>query len=39
VLSQLERLAEIGATDFIASEFGANPDEQAETRSVLRSLV
>ena len=39
VRSQLERLAEIGATDFIASEFGANPAEQAETRSVLRSLV
>jgi F420-dependent oxidoreductase-like protein len=39
VRSQLERLAEIGATDFIASEFGANPDEQGETRAVLRSLL
>jgi F420-dependent oxidoreductase-like protein len=39
VRAQLEQLAAIGATDFIASEFGANPDEQRETRAVLRSLL
>ena len=37
VRAQLERLAEIGVTDFAASPFGTR-DEQAATRAVLRAL-
>jgi len=32
-------LADIGVTDFAAVEFGGDPDEVAETRSVVKSLL
>jgi hypothetical protein len=32
-------LSEIGVTDFAAVEFGATPDEVAETRSMVKSLL
>jgi len=32
-------LADVGVTDFTAAEFGANPDEAARTRELLKSLI
>ncbi|HEX2381423.1 MAG TPA: LLM class F420-dependent oxidoreductase [Acidimicrobiales bacterium] len=39
VRSGVERLAEAGATDFLAAEFGATDSERSRTRDLLRSLV
>jgi alkanesulfonate monooxygenase SsuD/methylene tetrahydromethanopterin reductase-like flavin-dependent oxidoreductase (luciferase family) len=36
VRAQLSRLAEVGATDFMANEFGSS-EERARTRELLRS--
>jgi len=36
--AQLERLASVGATDFVANAFGSS-EEQARTRDLLRSLL
>jgi len=38
VSAQIERLGAIGATDFVANEFGSS-DERTRTRDLLRSLV
>jgi hypothetical protein len=32
-------LADIGVTDFTASEFGGNPDEVERTRELLKTLL
>jgi len=39
VAERISALADIGVTDFAAVEFGGNPDEVAETRSVVKSLL
>jgi alkanesulfonate monooxygenase SsuD/methylene tetrahydromethanopterin reductase-like flavin-dependent oxidoreductase (luciferase family) len=39
VQAGIERLAEAGATDFLAAEFGSSDDERARTRELLRSLL
>ena len=39
VADRIMALGEIGVTDFAAVEFGATPDEVAETRSVVKSLL
>lgn len=39
VVDRISALAEIGVTDFAAVEFGGNPDEVAETRDAVKSLV
>lgn len=39
VRSRLERLGEIGATDFYAAEFGQKGEEAEATRAVLQSLL
>lgn len=36
---RIRALADVGVTDFTASEFGGNPDEVARTRGLLRSLL
>ena len=36
---RIRALADVGVTDFTASEFGGNPDEVARTRELLRSLL
>lgn len=39
VIDRIGRLGDIGVTDFAAVEFGGNPDEVAETRDAVKSLV
>jgi F420-dependent oxidoreductase-like protein len=39
VADRIGALADIGVTDFAASEFPGNPDEAARTRDALRSLL
>ena len=39
VADRIMALGEIGVTDFAAVEFGATPDEVAETRSMVKSLL
>jgi F420-dependent oxidoreductase-like protein len=39
VADRIMALSEIGVTDFAAVEFGATPDEVAETRSMVKSLL
>ena len=39
VADRIMVLGEIGVTDFAAVEFGATPDEVAETRSMVKSLL
>ncbi len=39
VADRIMALGEIGVTDFAAVEFGATPDEVAETRSLVKSLL
>lgn len=39
VAKGIQRLADAGATDFAAVEFGASHDERTRTREVLRSLL
>lgn len=39
VTERIAALAEIGVTDFAAVEFGASPDEIAETRAALKTLL
>ncbi len=39
VIDRISQLAEIGVTDFAAVEFGGNPDEVAETREAVKSLL
>ena len=39
VAERISALADIGVTDFAAVEFGGNPDEVAEARSVVKSLL
>ncbi|HEV3226485.1 MAG TPA: TIGR03564 family F420-dependent LLM class oxidoreductase [Acidimicrobiales bacterium] len=39
VRAEIERVAETGATDFLAAEFGATEAERTRTRELLRSLV
>ncbi len=39
VRDRIGALQEIGVTDFVAAEFGATQDEQAETREALRALL
>jgi alkanesulfonate monooxygenase SsuD/methylene tetrahydromethanopterin reductase-like flavin-dependent oxidoreductase (luciferase family) len=39
VIDRIGRLGDIGVTDFAAVEFGGNPDEVAETREAVKSLV
>lgn len=39
VIDRIASLADIGVTDFAAVEFGGNPDEVAETREAVKSLV
>jgi F420-dependent oxidoreductase-like protein len=39
VRSDIERLEEAGATDFIAAEFGSSDSERSRTRDLLRSLL
>lgn len=39
VIDRISALAEIGVSDFAAVEFGGNPDEVAETRDAVKSLV
>jgi 5,10-methylenetetrahydromethanopterin reductase len=39
VRAGIERIAEAGATDFLAAEFGATDTERARTRELLRSLL
>jgi F420-dependent oxidoreductase-like protein len=36
---RIRALADVGVTDFAASEFGGNPDETARTRELLRTLI
>ena len=38
-IRRLRALADVGVTDFAASEFGGNPDEIARTREALRALL
>jgi len=39
VSAGIQAIADAGATDFIAAEFGAGTDERARTRDLLRSLL
>ena len=39
VADRVLALADVGVTDFTASEFGGNPDEVARTRATLKSLL
>jgi F420-dependent oxidoreductase-like protein len=39
VQTGIERIAEAGATDFIAAEFGSSDAERLRTRELLRSLI
>jgi F420-dependent oxidoreductase-like protein len=39
VRAGIERVAESGCTDFVASEFGATDEERTRTRDLLRSLL
>jgi F420-dependent oxidoreductase-like protein len=39
VRAAIQRVADSGATDFVAVEFGGSPTERAETRELLRSLI
>jgi len=39
VQSAIERIAEAGATDFLAAEFGATDSERSRTRELLRGLL
>ena len=39
VRSRIEQLAEIGATDFTAAEFGSQGEEAEATRALLASLT
>ena len=39
VAERVASLADIGVTDFAAVEFGATPDEIADTRAAMRSLL
>lgn len=39
VADRISALADIGVTDFAAVEFGGNPDEVAETRATVKSLL
>ena len=39
VADRIMALAEIGVTDFAAVEFGATPDEVADTRAMVKSLL
>lgn len=39
VSDRISALADVGVTDFTAAEFGGDPDEVAETRQVLQSLL
>ena len=39
VAERIAALASVGVTDFTAAEFGGNPDEVAETRAALISLL
>ena len=39
VRGEIEALAKVGATDFIAAEFASDPDEVKRTRETLRSLL
>jgi alkanesulfonate monooxygenase SsuD/methylene tetrahydromethanopterin reductase-like flavin-dependent oxidoreductase (luciferase family) len=39
VRAAVQRVADSGATDFVAVEFGGSPSERAETRELLRSLI
>ena len=39
VVDRISALADIGVTDFAAVEFGGNPDEIAETRDAVKSLL
>jgi hypothetical protein len=39
VQDRVSALAEIGVTDFAAVEFGATPDEIADTRAAIKGLL
>jgi 5,10-methylenetetrahydromethanopterin reductase len=39
VADRIRALADIGVTDFTASEFGGNPDEVERTRELLKTLL
>jgi hypothetical protein len=39
VQDRVSALADIGVTDFAAVEFGATPDEIAETRAAIKGLL
>jgi len=39
VTGALKRLADVGATDYLAAEFGSSETERARTRDALRSLL
>jgi alkanesulfonate monooxygenase SsuD/methylene tetrahydromethanopterin reductase-like flavin-dependent oxidoreductase (luciferase family) len=39
VQAGIERVADAGATDFIAADFAADADERGRTRELLRSLL
>jgi alkanesulfonate monooxygenase SsuD/methylene tetrahydromethanopterin reductase-like flavin-dependent oxidoreductase (luciferase family) len=39
VQADIERIAEAGATDFLAAEFGSSDAERSRTRELLRSLL
>jgi uncharacterized protein YPO0396 len=39
VQDRVAALADIGVTDFAAVEFGATPDEIAETRAAIKALL
>jgi hypothetical protein len=39
VRTGIERVAETGATDFLAAEFGATEEEKTRTRELLRSVL
>jgi len=39
VIDRLAALADIGVTDFAAVEFGATPDEIADTRAAVMKLL
>jgi F420-dependent oxidoreductase-like protein len=39
VTDRIAALADVGVTDFAAVEFGGNPDESADTRAALKTLL
>jgi alkanesulfonate monooxygenase SsuD/methylene tetrahydromethanopterin reductase-like flavin-dependent oxidoreductase (luciferase family) len=39
VTDRIAALADVGVTDFAAVEFGGNPDEVADTRTALKTLL